>query len=150
MIEGDPGAPNSALRIVAGLVGLTLSLERLNRDLQKSGGITLTQFFVLQRLLHLPGISANQLAESVGVSPGTLTPMIKRLEEKELLFVSSDPRDARRRIISLTRQGKAALDVSTEKMQVMLDEMKDGFSASVEAVSARVRDLSHKLSETDV
>ncbi len=97
---------------------VSLELHRLNKFFECEVKLSLVQFCVLRHLVDMPGTSAQTLAGAVGVHPSTLTQSIRRLALKEYLFVDEDPLDSRRKIISITRRGKNALDQAIEFMRV--------------------------------
>lgn len=88
---------------------LGISLHHLTKKSEKLFGLSLVQRALLHQLRELPGSSAQDLARAVGVHPSTLTQTLKRLQRKGYVHLSEDPRDSRRRLISLTRSGRDAL-----------------------------------------
>ncbi|MBI3072762.1 MAG: MarR family transcriptional regulator [Deltaproteobacteria bacterium] len=69
-------------------------------------GVTGPQRLVIRMIGRFPGITAGQLARLFHVHPGTLTPMLKRLERDGLVQRRADPRDARRSLLGLTATGR--------------------------------------------
>lgn len=101
-----------------------LSIHNFNKTSERETGLSLVQWCLLNKLIDMPAASALALAKGVGVHPSTLTQSLKRLEKKGFVFVTDDPRDSRRKMISLTRNGQAALHLAQEKMK----EWEIGFS----------------------
>lgn len=93
------------------LFNLSLSLHHLNKDMERKFKVSLVQLFVLLRLRSLPASNAHALSMAIGIQPSTLSQTIQRLERKEYIFVTYDPRDSRKKLISLTRRGKEAIEV---------------------------------------
>jgi DNA-binding MarR family transcriptional regulator len=89
---------------------LAHSLERASKHMRKTRGLTGPQRLVLRVTSRFPGVSAGELARILHLHPSTLTGVIKRLEERQLLERSTDPRDGRRALLRLSRAGRA-LDV---------------------------------------
>lgn len=85
-------------------------IHNLNRRFEKTHGMSIVQWSVLKHLVDLPGTSAHQLAEAVGVHPSTLTQTLKRLLKKRYLVVSDHPGDSRRKHIFVTREGNQAVE----------------------------------------
>ena len=85
-------------------------IHNFNKRAEKEMGLSLAQWSVLKQLIDLPGTSAHHLAKTVGVHPSTLSQTLKRLEKKGFLFYFEDPKDSRRKQISITKSGKITLE----------------------------------------
>src|SRR5687767_12305764 len=81
--------------------GLESSSKRMHAEL----GVTGPQRLVLRIVGQHGRIAAGRLAEILHIHPSSLTGMLKRLEEAELLRRESDPFDRRRALLALTRRG---------------------------------------------
>ncbi len=92
------------------------SLQLLNKRSERDFGLSLVQWYLLRRLVDMPACSPLALASAVGVQPSTLTQSMKRLGRKGLLILVHDPRDSRKKLVSITRQGKKALDEASGKI----------------------------------
>lgn len=93
-----------------------ISIHNFNKKSEERVGLSLVQWCLLEQLIDMPGTSAHALAKSVGVHPSTLTQTLKRLEKKGFLFQAEDPKDSRRKIISITIHGKQAMErISSQK-----------------------------------
>jgi MarR family transcriptional regulator, organic hydroperoxide resistance regulator len=86
--------------------GLESSSKRMHAQL----GVTGPQRLVLRIVGHYRRIAAGQLAEILHIHPSSLTGMLKRLEEAELLRRESDPFDRRRALLALTKRGQRLND----------------------------------------
>lgn len=86
--------------------GLESSSKRMHAEL----GITGPQRLVLRIVGHYGRIAAGQLAEVLHIHPSSLTGMLRRLEEAELLRRESDPFDRRRALLALTKRGQRLND----------------------------------------
>jgi DNA-binding MarR family transcriptional regulator len=102
-----------------------MEIERMGQRMQEKCGISLAQWSVLIRLKDLPAVTAQELAAAVGVHPSTLTQALKRLEKKNFIFVGKDPKDSRKKILSLTRQGADRLEEVREVLQPWRDTMSE-------------------------
>jgi len=105
---------------------LGMEIERLSSRMEQKCGISLAQWSVLIRLKDLPACTAQELANAVGVHPSTLTQALKRLQKKGYLFVGKDPRDSRKKILSLTRAGAAKLEDTRMTLQPWRDSVEAG------------------------
>ena len=100
---------------MAGLVHLGVKIQNLNQSLERRHGLSLVQWGVLRSLIDMPATSARKLAAMVRIHPSTLTQSLGRLQKKGFLFASPDPRDARKKMLVATREGKDAVDALTRE-----------------------------------
>lgn len=73
-------------------------------------GLTMTQFGVLEAVLHLGPLSQRDLTRKVLTSPGNMTDMIDKLVARGLVRRTPCPEDRRRVDIVLTDAGRAAIE----------------------------------------
>jgi DNA-binding MarR family transcriptional regulator len=69
--------------------------------------LTYPQYLVMLVLWQQDGLTVSQLGEHLYLDSGTLTPLLKRMEGKQLLERLHCQEDERKRIIVLTEAGKA-------------------------------------------
>ena len=72
--------------------------------------LTYTQYIVMMVMWENEEVSSRQLAESLHLDYGTLTPVLKRLENTGYLVRNRDPKDERLLVLSLTDRGRALKD----------------------------------------
>ncbi|MDO4280428.1 MAG: MarR family transcriptional regulator [Peptococcaceae bacterium] len=70
-------------------------------------GLTYTQYIAMMVLWEEKALSAKALGKRLFLDSGTLTPMLKRLEQKQLLERHRDTGDERVLIVSITEAGEA-------------------------------------------
>jgi MarR family transcriptional regulator, organic hydroperoxide resistance regulator len=87
------------------LWAVTHELESASKRMHAKLGVTGPQRLALRIVGHHGRISAGDLADVLHVHPSSLTGMLRRLEEAELLRRESDPFDRRRALLELTRRG---------------------------------------------
>lgn len=87
------------------LWAVTHGLESASKRMHAELGVTGPQRLVLRIVGHHSRISAGELAEVLHIHPSSLTGMLQRLEQAELIRRESDPFDRRRALIELTRRG---------------------------------------------
>ena len=68
--------------------------------------ITYTQYLVLMVLWEKDHISVKEIGERLYLDSGTLTPLLYKLENRELIKKEKQPADERELIVSLTQKGK--------------------------------------------
>jgi len=71
--------------------------------------LTLSQFGVLEALLHLGSMTQQDLGRKILKSSGNITMVIDNLEKRRLVFRETDPKDRRRTCINLTPEGDAVI-----------------------------------------
>jgi DNA-binding MarR family transcriptional regulator len=98
---------------------VSLLLHNLNKEAERRTGISIVQWSILKQILEMPGAAAQELSDVVRLHPSTLSQSLKRLTRKKLILVLEDPRDSRKKIISLTRDGKEALDLADKQMEAI-------------------------------
>ena len=113
---------DSALQFVVKLVQTNLQLYNLNKRIEGEIGLSLVQYHLLSTLRDMPGTSFKGLAKAIGMHPSSLTPSLKRLGSRELLYVSEDTRDSRRKMVTLTSTGKAMLDKFEENIERIFEK----------------------------
>ena len=68
--------------------------------------LTYTQYLVLMDLWEYGKQSVKEIGDRLFLDSGTLTPLLKKLEKKELLTRVKDKKDERSVLIELTERGK--------------------------------------------
>ncbi len=77
------------------------------RDVLAPMGITHPQYLVMLALWEFEPLSLSKLSELLRQEAGTLSPLVKRLEQQGLLTRTRLPEDERTLSIALTERGKA-------------------------------------------
>jgi DNA-binding MarR family transcriptional regulator len=88
---------------------VTRRITQIYDQLLESSGITTAQFSLLAHIMGANGVSIGKLADALVMDPTTLTRNLQPLIAKHYLTVVLDADDRRRRAISLTDDGRAAL-----------------------------------------
>lgn len=83
------------------------AVTRAYRPLLKDIGLTYPQYLVMLALWQSGGpMSLNDIGSRLSLDSGTLTPLLRRLEETGLITRARDRADERRRLITLTSAGR--------------------------------------------
>jgi Transcriptional regulators len=83
------------------------AFTRLYRGLLADLGLTYPQYLVMLVLWEGDGLTVKAIGERLALDSGTLTPLLKRLEEAGLLSRTRSADDERQVIVRLTDQGTA-------------------------------------------
>ena len=102
------------------IVGKTLR-GRLGKQLEGLE-LTLADVATLAALVDLGPRSQRLLAEHVRVHPADMTRLIEALERRSLIVRDRDPGDNRRRLVSVTASGRAALQKAVTLAQGIEDD----------------------------
>jgi len=87
------------------LYALSRQLTSLYRPLLEDLGITYPQYLVMMVLWKEKNITVKELGNRLYLDSGTLTPLLKRLEQKRFISRERDATDERSVIISLLKAG---------------------------------------------
>ncbi|WP_205623701.1 MarR family winged helix-turn-helix transcriptional regulator [Desulfogranum japonicum] len=99
----------------------------------KDSGLTTAQNHTIEIVGHEGAIKMKQLADKLGVTTGTLTVSIDRLEEKELLRRVPHKSDRRSYLIELTEKGQEVFKMHHNHHINLTREMMAGFSEQEQA-----------------
>jgi len=82
------------------------ALSRLAEESIAKAGICLTDFAVLEALLHKGPLTISAIQGKVSLASGSMTAAVDRLEKLGLVVRKSSPGDRRARVLELTPEGK--------------------------------------------
>lgn len=95
------------LDFMSALWALDHALQSASKRMEAQLGVTAPQRLVVRIVGRFPGLAPGEVAEILHLHPSTLTGILKRLEERNLLARRPDPADARRSLLKLTPKGRA-------------------------------------------
>lgn len=121
------------------------ALTRAYQPLLEPLGLTYPQYLVMLVLWEGKALSVSELGARLGLDSGTLTPLLKRLEEAKLVERRRDADDERVVHISLSAAG-SALQERARQVPVEL-ACRAGFTPSAESLAEleRLRDSIQEL-----
>jgi DNA-binding MarR family transcriptional regulator len=103
-------------------------LEQVYERLVGSLGLGVLEWYVLRALYEQDGLSASRLACAVCRHPSSITALLDRMEEKNLLRRETDADDRRSVRIFLTDQGRACRS-QVETVAAQIDRLLDDLVA---------------------
>ncbi len=128
------------------LMRCTQAFERYSGAHIRQLGLTESQFDVIATLGNTHGMTCKELGERTLITKGTLTGVLDRMEARALVSRRTDPDDARRTHITLTRTGATLFETvfpahlkhlqrafgrlepsELERLRVGLTALKDAF-----------------------
>lgn len=92
------------------LYGAANRLIRMHKQFLEPLGLTFPQYLVMLELLGGTRPSVGELGTTLGMDTGTITPLVKRLEQAGLITRRRDTRDERRVLVELAPAGEALRD----------------------------------------
>lgn len=108
------------------------SVVSIYRPLLEPLGLTHPKYLVMLALWEREPLRAGELADLVKLDPGTLSPLLKRLEAKGYVRREKDPHDDRALAVVLTPEGRAlrerALAIPpaiVERLGMPLEDLED-------------------------
>jgi MarR family transcriptional regulator, organic hydroperoxide resistance regulator len=140
-----PRASRLEEQLCFALYSASRALTRAYQPLLEPLGLTYPQYLVMLVLWEDKPLSVSELGARLALDSGTLTPLLKRLEQAQLVHRRRDSNDERVVIVSLTAAGKAlheqALAVPAELA------CRAGFSTDAAGLAeiARMRDAIREL-----
>jgi DNA-binding MarR family transcriptional regulator len=113
-------------------------------------GLTHPQYLVMLALWQHEPVSVRRLSELLQLDPGTLSPLLKRLQASGLLHRQRDPHDERALAVSLTEKGRALRDQAegvppqvVARLGMDVEELRD-LHGSVSRVIAAAQTALHR------
>lgn len=80
-----------------------------SRNLIKVSGLTAPQLLILQTISNQQGINVGDLAHEMSLSQATVSSILDRLENRELIYREKSTHDKRKVHLHLTKAGKHAI-----------------------------------------
>ena len=138
-----PSLLNLESQICFPVYAVSRLITKAYQPLLQALDLTYPQYLVFLLLWEQEQLTVKELGERLLLDSGTLTPLLKRMEQKQWLSRRRDPRDERSVIIALLPAGRAleaqAGDIPTQ----MLDKMQMS-AAEITALRAH---LTHLLTQ---
>lgn len=109
------------------------AVTNLYRPLLDPLGLTYPQYLVMMLLWERGTCSVKEIGHALQLDYGTLTPLVKRLETRELLVRDRDPKDERSVRVSVTDEGlemRARAEGIPEAIGEVINLPEDEFEAT--------------------
>lgn len=88
-------------------------IERVGQLIEEAGGdVSRPAHLYVLRALSPDGASVTQLAERCDVTKQAISQVLGDFEARRLVEITGDPKDARSKIVQLTKRGEAALGLA--------------------------------------
>lgn len=136
-------------RVLLNLFSIARTVQEFNLYFEKEHQLSLTQWLTLATLKDLPGCTALTLAQALSMKPSSLTQILKRLERKKLIHVSVDPMDSRKKLLSLSRDGKRQMDSLARPLKTQFGHLKLEPISKIEKSLKSAAGTAHKFDSSD-
>ena len=119
--------------------------EISSRALAKESGLTPSQLLLLQVLLRRDGATPSMIAKEISLSQATVTALIDKLANRDLIRRERDMEDKRRVFVQLTKTGEetlsAAPDILQDRFENRFTKLADWEQSSLIAALERVASM---------
>lgn len=123
--------------------------EHLRRQVE-AHGLTLTEFGVLEALLHKGPLPHGDIADRVLLASSSITYVIDKLEDRNLLRRRPSEEDRRVKIAELTPDGREKIETAFPKHASLINDLMADLSLEEKRTAASVlRRIEHSAHEHD-
>lgn len=105
-VDSKRGADVSGTHLWLVLMKAYRALRRVAVESVESAGVGLSDFGVMELLLHKGPQPVNEIGRRIELTSGAITTAIDRLEVQELVAREAHPTDRRTRVVCLTARGR--------------------------------------------
>ena len=133
-------------QVCFGLAVAARSVIGLYRPLLEPMGLTHPQYLVMLALWEEEPLRVSELSRKVQLDPGTLSPLLKRLEAQDYIRRERNKLDERSLAVVLTGRGRALRDDAekippaiVERLDMSVDELMELHRRLLEVIAAATR-----------
>ncbi|MER7605956.1 MarR family transcriptional regulator [Nocardioides sp. NPDC127503] len=130
-------------QVCFGLAVAARSVIALYRPLLEPMGLTHPQYLVMLALWEEEPLRVSELSRKVQLDPGTLSPLLKRLEAQDYIRRERNKLDERSLAVVLTERGRALRDDAekippaiVERLDMSVDELMELHRRLLEVIAA--------------
>lgn len=117
------------LKVFVRMSRATQAVQKRAANIFSKGGLTTSQFAVIEALYHKGDLTINEIIESILTTSGNITVVINNLQKAQLVGKCTNPEDKRSCLISITEKGKKKVEEIFPKHLKDLEESLDILSA---------------------
>lgn len=104
----------------------------------RSLGLGLSDFAVLEVLLHKGPTPVNEIGGRIGLTSASITAAVDRLERKGLVERRNDPTDRRARVVHLTAAGTKLIEGAFADHESAIEHATSGLTAAERAQASEL------------
>jgi MarR family 2-MHQ and catechol resistance regulon transcriptional repressor len=113
------------LKVFVRMSRATQAVQKRASNIFSKGGLTTSQFAVIEALYHKGDLTVNEIIQSILTTSGNITVVITNLQKSQLVEKSINPEDKRSCLISITEKGKKKVEEIFPKYLKDLEERLD-------------------------
>ena len=106
------------------------AVENIDKASIAQTGLGLSDFTIMEALLHKGPMPINQIGEKVLLTSGSMTAAVNRMEERGLVKRIQDPSDGRCFYVHLTQKGRKTIKTAYAKHENNLEKIAGVLSAA--------------------
>ena len=99
------------------------AVEKVDRASIAQTGLGLSDFTIMEALMHKGPLPINRIGEKVLLTSGSMTAALDRIENKGLITRIQDPSDGRCFYVHLTKKGRQAIKKAYAKHEKNLEKI---------------------------
>jgi DNA-binding MarR family transcriptional regulator len=134
-------------QICFALHSTSLLMTKVYKPLLQALGLTYPQYLAMMVLWQKDGLTVGEISSQLLTDPGSLTPLLKRLEVEGLLTRTRSREDERVVIVELTEQGRALRDKARSIPQCILAASGQTLE-HLQKLQAELQDLRSNLQDS--
>src|SRR6056297_2977367 len=124
------------------------SIQEHLRSQVEAHGLTLTEFGVLEALLHKGPLTHGEIADRVLLASSSITYVIDKLEDRGLLRRRRSEADRRVKLAELTSEGRETIEAAFPEHAALIDDLMADLSREEKRTAASVlRRIEHAANE---
>ena len=104
------------------------AVEKVDKESIAQTGLGLSDFSIMEALLHKGPLPINQIGEKVLLTSGSMTAAVNRMEKKGLLKRIQDPADGRSFYVHLTKTGRKKIKIAFAEHEKNLEKIASALS----------------------
>ena len=101
------------------------AVEKVDRESIDQTGLGLSDFTIMEALLHKGPLTINQIGQKVLLTSGSMTAAVNRLERKGLVKRIQDASDGRCFYVRLTKRGRKVINDAFSRHQQNLEKIAE-------------------------
>ena len=105
------------------------AVDRVDRDSIRKTGLSLSDFTIMEALLHKGPLPINQIGGKVLLSSGSMTAAVNRLEKAGHVRRVQDPSDGRCYTVHLTQTGRSIVSEAYRRHAQHLEKAAEALTA---------------------